>query len=95
MPSAGQMPSKERASDAQRASDPANGPADFPDFPDCLRRAPPTTNGHRPPRGKGWVQVGDKPPGQAGAIVFIKEVWPPALGPAGDDVFDIDPGWRQ
>jgi hypothetical protein len=22
--------------------------------------------------------------------VFIREVWPPALGPPGDDVFDID-----
>src|SRR5262249_47345996 len=21
--------------------------------------------------------------------------WPPALGPAGDDVFDIDPTWRR
>jgi len=21
--------------------------------------------------------------------------WPPALGPAGDDVLDIDPSWRQ
>jgi Protein of unknown function (DUF3631)/Bifunctional DNA primase/polymerase, N-terminal len=50
-----------------------------------------------PLRGKGWVQVGDKPQGQAGARVWLKEKWPPPIS-AGrdDDVFDIlDPGWRQ
>src|SRR5262249_37735987 len=55
-------------------------------------RAP---NGSRPPPSKGWHQVGDKPSEQSGATVFIKEVWPPVLGPAGDDVFDIDPGRRE
>jgi hypothetical protein len=35
-------------------------------------------------------------PGAVFARVEIREVWPPALGPDGDDVFDIDPGgWRQ
>jgi Protein of unknown function (DUF3631) len=53
------------------------------------------TNGFRPPRGEGWHLAGDRPPGQPGAIVFVREVWPPALGPAGDDIFDIDPRWRQ
>jgi hypothetical protein len=53
------------------------------------------TNGIRPPRGNGWHRAGDKPPGQTGAVVFVKEVWPPALGPAGDDIYDLDPGWRQ
>jgi hypothetical protein len=51
------------------------------------------TNGFGPPRGNGWHLVGDQPQGRA--IVFVKEVWPPALGPPGDDVFDIDPRWRQ
>jgi hypothetical protein len=32
--------------------------------------------------------------GQAMAKVTVREVWPPALGPPGDDVFDLDPGWR-
>jgi hypothetical protein len=72
------MPFSERASDRQRAS----ADDDHPELPDCLRRAP---NGG--PRGEGW---GDLPPGQA---MIIKEVWPPALGPRGDDVFDIEPGW--
>jgi uncharacterized protein DUF3631 len=61
----------------------------FADDPDCLRRAPNGGNGFRPPRGNGWHLVGDKPPGQAGARVWLKEVWPPALGPEGDDVFDL------
>jgi hypothetical protein len=54
------------------------------------------TNGFRPPRGRGWHLIGDLPPGQAMARVFIKEVWPPAIsaGPD-DDVFDIDLRWRQ
>jgi hypothetical protein len=31
-----------------------------------------------------------------GAIVTIREIWVPPLGPEGDDVYDIDPpGWRQ
>jgi energy-coupling factor transporter ATP-binding protein EcfA2 len=34
-------------------------------------------------------------PGQVFARVTIREVWPPALGPPGDDVFDLDPRWRQ
>jgi hypothetical protein len=67
---------------------------DFPELPNFLRRAT-NGNGIRPPGGNGWVKVGDKPPGQAGARVWLKEIMPPALGPAGDNVFDIDPGWRQ
>jgi len=48
------------------------------------------------PRGRGWHLMGDLPRQEAGAIVFVKERWVPALssGPD-DDVFDIDPGWRQ
>jgi hypothetical protein len=69
--------------------------ADYPDLPEGLRRIPNGGNGLRPPRGKGWVQVGDKPVGQAGAVVFLRERWRPGLGPPGDDVFDLDPGWRQ
>jgi Bifunctional DNA primase/polymerase, N-terminal/AAA domain len=55
-----------------------------------------TTNGFRPPRGNGWHLAGDKPQGQAGCQVWLKEVWPPAIsaGPD-DDVFDIDLSWRQ
>jgi Protein of unknown function (DUF3631) len=53
------------------------------------------TNGFRPPRGNGWHSIGELPPGQASARAFLKEVWPPALGPPGDDVFDLDARWRQ
>jgi Protein of unknown function (DUF3631) len=35
------------------------------------------------------------PPGQALARVSIREIWPPSLGPVGDDILDIDPHWRQ
>ena len=45
----------------------------------------------RPPRGRGWFLAGQHP--QPTAKVWLKEVWRPALGPAGDDVFDIDPRW--
>jgi Protein of unknown function (DUF3631) len=81
----------------EKSSPPAREPfADFPDLPERLRRDPPTTNGHRPPRGNGWHQVGDKPPGEARATVFIKEVWPPAISSGrDDDVFDIDSGWGR
>jgi hypothetical protein len=68
---------------------PPNAPDDFPDLPDCLLRAPNGGNGIRPPRGDGWHPIGDLPPGQASARVFVKEIWPPS-GPD-DDVFDIDP----
>jgi hypothetical protein len=51
-------------------------------------------NGFRPPpRGNGWHPAGDHP--QARARVWLKEVWPPALGPPGDDLYDIDPRWWQ
>jgi AAA domain-containing protein/bifunctional DNA primase/polymerase-like protein len=64
---------------------------DYPELPECLRRAPNGGgNGSRPPPGNGWRLAGEHH--QARARVWIKEVWPPALGPAGDDVFDIDPG---
>jgi hypothetical protein len=76
-------------SDSATASTPLNTVNGQPD----RERAPPTTNGHRPPRGKGWQLVGDQP--KASARVWLKEVWPPALGPAGDDTFDIETGWRQ
>jgi Protein of unknown function (DUF3631)/Bifunctional DNA primase/polymerase, N-terminal len=57
-----------------------NDPGPIPEF--LLRRP----NG-RPAQGL--------PPGQAMAKVSVREVWPPALGPAGDDVFDIDPRWGR
>src|SRR5262249_11613324 len=47
------------------------------------------------PRGRGWQLVGDLPPSHAKPRVWFKERWVPALGPAGDDVFDLDPRWRQ
>jgi hypothetical protein len=47
----------------------------------------------RPPRGKGWELAGELP--GAKATVWIKEVWPPSLGPPGDDIFDFDPGWPK
>jgi Bifunctional DNA primase/polymerase, N-terminal/AAA domain len=68
------------------------GADDYPDLSECLRRSP-NGNGFRPPRGKGWHLAGDLPQGQA--TVWLKEVWPPALGPPGDDVLDFEPGWRQ
>jgi putative DNA primase/helicase len=52
------------------------------DIPACLLRTP---NGS-PAEGQ--------PPAQALARVSIREVWPPALGPPGDDVFDISPPGR-
>jgi len=52
-------------------------------IPESLRRAP---------NGTGREGL---PPGQARARVSIKELWPPSLGPAGDDIFDIAPSWRQ
>jgi len=55
----------------------------------ALRRAP---NGFRPP-GRGWHPAGDDAHGTA--KVWLKERWPPPLGPAGDDVFELDSGWRQ
>jgi energy-coupling factor transporter ATP-binding protein EcfA2 len=47
------------------------------------------------PRGRRWHSAGETPPRDSMAQVWIKERWPPALGPAGDDVFDLNPGWRQ
>jgi hypothetical protein len=36
------------------------------------------------------------PPGAVFAKVVVREIWPPALGPEGDDMFDIaPPRWRQ
>jgi curved DNA-binding protein CbpA len=37
----------------------------------------------------------EPPPGAVFAKVEIREVWPPGLGPPGDDVFDLDWRWRQ
>jgi hypothetical protein len=48
-------------------------------------------NGYRRPRGEGWHLAEAGP----GAVVWIKEIVPPALGPVGDDVLDIDPGWGR
>jgi hypothetical protein len=45
-----------------------------------LRRAP---NDLRPPRGDGCHLVGDKPSGQAGARVWLREVRLPAIVDAG------------
>jgi hypothetical protein len=28
-------------------------------------------------------------------MVWVREVWPPALGPPDDDVYDLDPGWGR
>jgi AAA domain len=70
----------------------------YPDLPNRLQRAPNGGgNGSRPPRGNGWRQVGGKPPGEAGATVWLKEVWPPAISSGrDDDVFDLlDSGGRQ
>jgi hypothetical protein len=65
-----------------------SGLPELPDLPDCMRRAP-------APSGNGNLAE-DLPHGwQATARVLIKEVWRPSLGPAGDDVFEIDPGWRR
>jgi hypothetical protein len=44
------------------------------------------TNRSRPPRGNGWRLVAGQ---QGGTRVWLREVWPPALGPPGDDVFDL------
>jgi energy-coupling factor transporter ATP-binding protein EcfA2 len=41
------------------------------------------TNGFRPPRGNGWHLAGDRPPGQAGAVVWLKEVLAARARPAG------------
>jgi hypothetical protein len=57
---------------------------DYPELPACLRRTP---KGEHPAEGL--------PPAQALARVTIREVWPPSLGPPGDDVFDLDPRWRR
>jgi Protein of unknown function (DUF3631)/Bifunctional DNA primase/polymerase, N-terminal len=38
----------------------------------------------------------EPPPDEVFAKVVIREIWPPALGPEGDDVFDLaPPRWRQ
>ena len=63
-------------------------PSDPGPIPDCLR---PAANGG--PRGRGWYLAGKL--AQPTAKVWLKERWPPALGPPDDDVFDLDPRWRQ
>src|SRR5207247_1530852 len=36
------------------------------------------------------------PPGAVFAKVVIREIWPPSLGPEGDDIYDINPpGWQH
>jgi hypothetical protein len=45
----------------------------------------------KPPPGEGWHLDGDGP----GTKVWLKEIVPPALGPKGDDVLDIAPGWGR
>jgi hypothetical protein len=58
-------------------------------------RPAPNGNGIQPPpRGDRWHPAGDMPPGQAKAQVWLKERWPPPLGPEGDDIYDFEPGWR-
>jgi hypothetical protein len=45
----------------------------------------------KPPPGEGWHLAEAGP----GALVWIKSIQPPALGPAGDDLLDIAPGWGR
>jgi hypothetical protein len=42
---------------------------------------------------KRQIAIALHPPAQATARAFIKEIWPPPLGPKNDDVFDINPRW--
>jgi hypothetical protein len=49
------------------------------------------TNSYRRPRGEGWHLDGD----ETGTKVWLKEIVPPALGPAGDDVLNIAPEWGR
>lgn len=66
---------------------------ELPESPVALSAPHDVGNGFRLPRGNRWRPAGDNP--EATAIVFIKEVWPPSLGPSGDDVFDfVDQEWR-
>jgi hypothetical protein len=64
---------------------------ELPESPVAPSAARDAGNGFRLPGGPRWRPAGDDP--EATAIVFIKEVWPPALGPPRDDVFDLGPGW--
>jgi hypothetical protein len=75
---------------------PARVPNDYDDVLEELAAQGRLTNGFRPPRGKGWKLAGDLPRQEAGAIVFLKERWVPALssGPD-DDVFDIQGGGNE
>jgi hypothetical protein len=85
---------------------PADGPAALPvqtlkDLKDCKIGSQATESiakSETAKSGNGKIALQDLkdslPPGQAKARVFIKEVWPPSLGPVGDDVFDIEPDAR-
>jgi len=68
------------------------GMGGMPSDCDAIQQGRPTT-GCRSPPGPGWYSAGMK----AGARVWIKEIddRSPQLGPPGDDVFDIDPGWGR
>ena len=89
----------EQASDFETPKS-GNGKSGLPESPEwsaAPSAIPNGDNGVRPPRGNGWHLFADKPgsPRQTAARVWIREIWPPALGPKGDDVFDIDPGWGR
>jgi uncharacterized protein DUF3631 len=81
-------------SDVSDVSLVGEGRGDGGPIPEFLRRTP-NGNGFWPPPGDRWHPAGDLPPGKAMARVWLKERWPPPLGPADDDIFDFDPGWRQ
>jgi AAA domain-containing protein len=82
------LASNGNSSKSQHLND-LNGPEadDFPELPECLRRTPPDGGGYDFAKGL--------PPAQVMAQVQIREVWPPSAWPLGDDVFDINPRWRQ
>jgi hypothetical protein len=62
-------------------------------YEELAARGEPLPRRLRPPWSSGWHPIGDLPPGQAMGEVFVREIWPPALGPAGDDLLDIDERW--
>jgi hypothetical protein len=59
-----------------------NGKSSLPELPEC--------NGFRPPRGNGWHLVGDMPPEQASAVVWLREIRLPAIAASiTDDIEDL------
>jgi hypothetical protein len=80
-----------KAKNGARGDSATNGGGVPNDF-DAVLEELATRPTHRPPPGHGWQLAGT--PG-AGAVIWIRSRTPPALGPPGDDVYDIDPAWRQ